>query len=1247
MLRSIRLIGISAAVCVGLLVQPIAVNALTTDLSPTPPDLTTSVDPNIVVTFDDSGSTAWSFMGDAPPYATLTPPEYYPIAGQTWDSGPWHCAGTIDPRITDPANPRSRAMNGVYYNPNIVYSPPIRDDGTTFPNADATLRAVWNDGITQNRPTSPSSSGTTDMTGVRVSARTDRRWTCTSWSTIDDNPHGWARDTNPFSPNGGPYYYRFKSSSTLLVDARGNPVPTSLYVASNWEAVQVPAAEYQNFANWFAYYRNRNMMMRTVLSRVYGSLGQNLRVAWQNLNNATYQLPASTIITGISNTNPLAPNYRHTFFDWIFQVAPDGITPNRLSTIRASRFFERPNTGNLRDPYWEPGTGGAPGQELSCRQNFHMLVTDGYWNENSPATPAGFVDVQGTPTLGDGTTVFTHTPQNRVFWNVPASPAGTCTDSTAEFDAGAVRCYPSLADIGFNYWAHDLRPDLPNNVPAYFPDKSTSLFGVPLMPGAAPESNAEIYWNPANDPATWQHVVQFMISLGVDGLRFYPADYAGLRSGSIAWPQPARTSPPGIDDTWHAAVNSRGSYFSATNPAALVTYLSNILNTILARRTSATALSPTVSVLTAGSNAFQAGYDSGDWSGQLVRNTLDPVTGAPVGTASWDAGCVLTGGACTTAASSGTVRDPNTRVIYTWNGTTGTPFTWAGLNSTQQTALNIAPATGAADANGPLRVQYLRGDRTNETVAPVMRRRGSVLGAIVNSQVVYVSAPTGGFSDSFPAGSPEAMAAASGTTYSQFVYNNRARAPTIYVGSNDGMMHAFNADDGTERWAYVPNMLFGNGKLDKLTDASITSEIPTVDDTVVVQDVFISGAWHTVLVGTMRLGGRGVFALDITDPTTFSASKVLWEFSNLSAGGANLGYTFSSANIARLNSGRWVVLLSSGYYPKDPTDPASTETAHANQTSLFVIDLTTGALIREIPTSAATQFASAGGVSFGLGTPAGYDLQSDQVDDIAVAGDLAGNLWRFDLSSASSASWTVDLMFKDYTTAPTTVSPAPQPITVMPVAMRDPVAGTPIWIFGTGKYLGQEDRTSTGTPSNVGPQSFYGIRDYGTHSTNYPIAVSQLVAQTLSQSGSVRSATSNPVPVANRGWRMTLAVGEAGERNIITALPLYSSNRVVLTTLVPLGTDPCAPGRRGAIMVLDAAGGGAPTGTAPISGGMPPAGSTNVGAVVTSTSIPLSGFPTLIGRQGGGAILLPGIPSITISDPPYHRGAWRELLDPI
>ena len=423
------------------------------DLSPLPPDLNASVDPNIVVTFDDSGSMASNYMGD-----------FRPFDNGSW-TGPWFCAGTIDPRQVDPANVKSKAMNGVYYNPNVVYTPPVFEDNSVFPNADASLNAVWADGIAIKRPVNPqtpaaaaylnnplgptstlandnrvanlmgllvttvtngSSSGSgaqcagnadpgsCSCTGTgsrrvctwRVTTTTDNRWKCGNGSVV-----------NPFDK--GPYYYRLKDTVAIPVDTFGNPTAagrTALYTAANWESVQVPSTEYQNFANWYAYYRTRNQMTRTALSRVFGQFGDNIRAAWQNINNGTYALPAATIITNLNDTNTAAPNYRKNFYDWLFSVGANGTTPDRNAAIRAGKFFTRANTSDLKDPYWSPGQGTQPGRELACRQNFHMLVTDGYWNEGNPTPPTGFFGVQNPPaSLPDGTTFSRSDPTSRVF----------------------------------------------------------------------------------------------------------------------------------------------------------------------------------------------------------------------------------------------------------------------------------------------------------------------------------------------------------------------------------------------------------------------------------------------------------------------------------------------------------------------------------------------------------------------------------------------------------------------------------------------------------------------------------------------------------------------------------------------------------------------------------------------------------------------------------------------------------------
>jgi type IV pilus assembly protein PilY1 len=474
-----------------------------------------------------------------------------------------------------------------------------------------------------------------------------------------------------------------------------------------------------------------------------------------------------------------------------------------------------------------------------------------------------------------------------------------------------------------------------------------------------------------------------------------------------------------------------------------------------------------------------------------------------------------------------------------------------------------------------------------------------------------------------------------------------------------------------------------NGHLDKITSDSYYKTTVTVDNSPVVQDVFLGGSWKTVMVGSFRLGGRGIFALDVTDPAAIteanSSNKVLWEIDNTMSDFPDLGYTYSYPNIARLSTGQWVVLVATGYYPlpnQTPVDPASAEAA-ANRTSIYVIDLATGAKIAQLRTSSAPQAAPP--QTFGLSTPDGYDLNSDFIDDIAVAGDLAGNLWRFDLtgcrtgvaspnppsstmicndgSAASSSNWKVDLIFKSYGT--TTADVGRMPISIMPVGMRDRAANVPMWVFGTGKFLGLCDRTTSTPPAGCGPdantatQSIYGVRDYGNSieaalgGISYPFVPAQMNSWSIAEDNAgVRTLTPNLTISANRGWKIPLNVQtEPSERVIVTPVPFYVANFVVVSTLIPNGDDPCTPGRRGAIMVLDGQL-GAPPPASPLGGGAGPtgAGNSTIGQVVTSQLIPTAGIPAVIGSQGG-PLLLPGLPQFSIPAPPPHRGAWRELLD--
>lgn len=1252
----------------------------TINLLTTPPELTTKVAPNVVLTFDDSGSMNWHHMPDNRPYTDVS---WNAGTGQAESDndnfssagGPYLCAGVIDPTLTpDPANPRTWAMNGVYYNPLATYDPPMRANGTSFPNASFT--AAWVNGIRHNRTSNQSNSNTRDLSSSSAGKR------------FCGNTPGW---------------YQFNSGVTLTLDADGKLDTASknaLYTASNWTWVPLPASQRQNFANWYSYYHTRTMAAVSATSIAFSDFDKSIRVAWQNINSNSNANPwnALWVAGGTTTLAPFENTARTNFYEWLLAVPATGNTPNQAAANRVGRLFTYGNgVSNDKNPYWDPDTG----RELSCRKNFHIQMTDGMWNNATVAQSR--VDTNAIATLPDGRPYSVTASESTIFWNEDSAGQRT------------------MADIGFNYWATDLRPDFQGNpqtklkVRPYLVDRTTGVTGsVPLQPGDNWLNNAELYWNPANDPATWPHLVQYMIGFGVSGtIPKTDANLLRLRQGDIKWPKLDGGSPYSdnnkkIDDMWHAAINSRGMFFAASNPGELIDAMRKIIASVVAQSSYSTPASVSLPILTGGNSAYQGAYDSGSWSGNLRRSLVD-ATGQPASVV-WDAACLLTGGDCADPVGTGTARDPNSRIIITSDGAgNGEAFrssNFSGLTAAQQNALNqkpnSAPCPGApstnCDGNGPLRIDYLRGARTNEaaTATPKFRPRTSVLGAVINAQPAYVSSPRSGYHDMFPAASPEAVAAASDETKSYAGYQNaqRNRRPMLYVGANDGMMHAFDAETGEEKWAYVPDTLIRNGRLAKSTNAD-ASLVPGVDSMPRERDVFIKGKWRTVLLGSLRLGGRGIYALDVTNPTPSESDLLgsdgapLWEFSNgdtASTAGdppcatgatscASLGYTYDSVNVARLKANdRWVAVVSSGYFPSNQDAPAAVgdiaEPA-AGRTSLLVIDLETGKLIRELRTSAAPQTKPTGFKTFGLSTPMVYDEGADEVDDLVYAGDLAGNLWRFDLSDGDPLNWKVDLMFTTYGSGGATTA-GNQPIVYNPTALRDPVTRRAILVFGTGKYLGEDDRTSL-----IPQQAFYGIRDYGTASSQYPIKVNQLVTQTLAEaSDETRSITgfTNPtgtlptstppmrlgtiggggkptvVTVVANGWRMPLNITtEKGERAQRRAIPVPTANIAFLYGLIPKSDDPCDPGARYSIMAIDAA-----TGAAVNSSGGIGSGRGLVGGVVASPAPPSD---PVVKRGGSGAVLI-GIPAGTplavvdainkimnASIPPWHRGAWRELLD--
>ena len=337
-----------------------------------------------------------------------------------------------------------------------------------------------------------------------------------------------------FKYNGGNVN---SASSYTQVEIKSS---TSSYVGGSGrlDCVAAPTCTYseeiQNFANWYTYYRSRILLARAGIGRAFATQGNTMRVGFAaiNKNSSTIDGVSTAVIksgvrqfTGADRTNFFNNLYDHDI--------PAAGTPLREAMISVGEYFKRTDD---KGP-WGQSPGSNGGTQHACRQNYNILMTDGYWTEGS---------VSGLDNSDNqsGSSITNHSS--------PAVPATyTYTPSLPYADAYS----DTLADAAMKYWKNDLRTDLPNNVPT----------------------------NPS-DPAFWQHMVTFTVGLGVSG------SLNALPSGSESWPNPTASDAAKIDDLWHAAVNSRGDFFSAADPNTFADALSNTLSTIIARTGSASAV---------------------------------------------------------------------------------------------------------------------------------------------------------------------------------------------------------------------------------------------------------------------------------------------------------------------------------------------------------------------------------------------------------------------------------------------------------------------------------------------------------------------------------------------------------------------------------------------------------------------------------------------------------------------------------
>jgi type IV pilus assembly protein PilY1 len=598
---------------------------------------------------------------------------------------------------------------------------------------------------------------------------------------------------------------------------------------------------------------------------------------------------------------------------------------------------------------------------------------------------------------------------------------------------------------------------------------------------------------------------------------------------------------------WDA--NSDGNpdnYFLVTNALTLKDKLASAFDEIIVRVGSASSASVNASSINSETRIYQALFSTGDWSGSLVSIpiNLDGTLEDP----EWNAASLIP--------------EPTSRKIATVNtGDVAVPFRWLSLDSTRHTQMSAGDGT----ITGQRRVDYLRGDRTREVRnGGTMRNRNplTVLGDFVSSSPAYVAAPRARYRDSL-----ESVA------YSSFKSAQAARTKMLYAGANDGMLHAFDATTGAERWAFVPGTVFN--RLHSLTRTDYQHRF-YVDGAPVVADAFWGGAWRTALVGGLNRGGQGVYALDITDPAaateTSVASKFLWEFND--SDDADMGYSYSRPVITRMANGTWVAIFGNGYNNTEADGIVST----TGQAVLYIVNLQSGAIIRKITTGVGMAQDPLGvGRPNGLSSVLVADINDDSVADYAYAGDLFGNVWKFNLASATVTSW--DVAYKPGG-VPAPIFQArnsanvPQAITTRPQVGFGPGGRSLMVYVGTGKFLELRDRLLP----NLTTQTFYGFTDLltNTYTTDVVSGRAQLTEQTITTevsfdaSSAVRLTSNNPLTPGSRGWYIDFVspvLGFQGE--MLISDPVLRNDRVLFNTLIP-NPDPCGFGGKSWLFYVDA-----------------------------------------------------------------------------
>lgn len=1112
-------------------------------LAQEPLHLGATVSPNFIMAIDDSGSMTFqtllagsdgegcwknnSFFTGTALNTDGSCEYYYVLPGQRVNN--YHGIPPFDQF----GFARSPDVNPSYFNPDKTYDPWINDQLASYGNASVTDTKIDPRGTAtvklfeSNFSTSFNNlflvrDGMNIPSGVRFQACSE--WdgsNCEDWDTYTSTGYAWQWGAQRIAIEHTPAVVYLKANRTIsgysapvrIAGACGTGCDLYRYVPTSAEAKQ-------NFANWFSYYGNRNRAMVAGLTRSLVDVS-NLRVGYFTINSGrrTYQCGKNTC-TAFDNYQPVSMldvnnvAEKKQLMTQVLGLPASGGTPNRHAVGHIGSQFNT-NTNIIQH---------------ACQKNAGMLFTDGFSNSGGPTGFGNADQNMGAPfsdshsdTLADlATHYYSTTLRSGAFTTgkVPPSNPAVCESGTAQ-EKKAADCNTNL---------------------------HMNFYGVTL--GARGELFGKVYGVTADG--------------GTDG-QLATTEALALAS-SPAWSAVVDDRRETVDEIWHATMNTRGRYINATTPADITIAMRDVLSSVGVGGGVSGSLAITGSRIADGSLSIEPKFNRNgtDWYGDVIASKPSRGTGGRIEyTTVW-------------TASQKLPAPGSRKLFYGTSDGDSTPVV-ADFYSGGPASLDALCANYAGGSCGPVAgtlisslgvtigeaIGYLAGNTALE--GSKLRKRTNRLGDIVNSTPA-ISAPTDDFGYAL-------LRKADGSyefdpyDYQDYLDDKKDRKKIVYVGANDGMLHAFHGETGVEQFGYIPATAVGHlGNLLFPTSPNFQHRY-YVDGPVVVSDaMFAIDDWRTVLIGTAGAGGRSVFGLDVSNVGTsaFASSNVLWEVNDRMTGGNSaaadrIGYVLGKPVVVPVRGADgvpvWKAIFGGGYANR-LNDADTTK----GTVTLFIVDVKTGTIDY-------IDAKETGGPALpnGLGNVTAVDRQrvvssawqrgTDGMVDTVYAGDQHGNVWKFDLTKTGASR--VALGGKPLFTAKDgTLGTSKRQAIMGGLEVAAGPRGGVLVLFGTGSFAYDGDKLNTDV------QSFYAVLDQPSESLTLPLSRGSLQVQTLSTADIVSRSSVNYF--TKRGWYLDLAVTDSGnlvkKGERMVGYPRLEGSILYFPTYAPTEGDACSGG---------------------------------------------------------------------------------------